>query len=128
MDRLIRTLETMVSEGQRPRAKTILELAYSERDRMGKQAERASANGGASDETMERLLLDGVVPDLVGTAEAAKILGIGRAQIGKWLNPPSGEPRMPLPLLRIAAGPLWPRQVILGFKAEVKSRRRTRAA
>lgn len=63
-------------------------------------------------------------PVLVGTAEAADILGVERPRIGRWLD----KGKMPEPLTRLASGPVWDKRDIVAFKPEVEKRRRRRAA
>lgn len=58
--------------------------------------------------------------DLVGTAEAAELLGVERPRIGRWLS--KGE--MPMPVVWLAAGPVWYRKSIQAMVDEVESRRR----
>lgn len=58
--------------------------------------------------------------DLVGTAEAAAILGVERPRIGRWRK--SGV--MPEPVAEPAAGPVWHRSQIVAMKPERELRRR----
>ena len=103
---------------------------------------QAAANGGT---TRRRRQLD-----LVGTAEAAEILGVERPRIGRWLdrcthcgakqmrgewdpeNPnfiPCKSRRghrsvMPEPVARLRSGPVWYRSQIEDFKGGREKRRR----
>jgi hypothetical protein len=58
--------------------------------------------------------------DLVGTAEAAAMLGVERPRIGRWRK--AGI--MPEPVAEIAATPVWLRSQIEGIQAEREKRRR----
>lgn len=60
--------------------------------------------------------------DLVGTAEAADILGVERPRIGRWLK----EGKMPDPVSVLRATPVWMRADIETMKEWVEARRRTR--
>jgi hypothetical protein len=68
--------------------------------------------------------------DLVGTSEAADLLGVERTRIGRWLK----NDRMPEPLVRLDAGPIWRRSTIERFadklaeEAEDLAREREAAA
>lgn len=62
--------------------------------------------------------------DLVGTREAAEILGVERPRIGRWLK--TGV--MPEPVARTKSGPVWFRSQITGMRGERKRRRRKKAA
>jgi predicted DNA-binding transcriptional regulator AlpA len=61
--------------------------------------------------------------DLVGTAEAAEILGVERSRIGKWIK----RGRMPKPVARLAAGPVWLTEDIRAMIPWVEQHRRQRA-
>jgi hypothetical protein len=60
---------------------------------------------------------------LVGTAEAAEILGVERPRIGRWKK--SGV--LPEPVAEVAAGPIWYRSQIEGVREERERRRRVPA-
>ena len=62
--------------------------------------------------------------DLVGTAEAAEILGVERPRIGRWRK----YGVMPDPVAELKAGPVWYRTQIVGMKGEREKRRRGTAA
>lgn len=57
---------------------------------------------------------------LVGTAEAARMLGVERPRIGRWLK--SGL--MPEPAVKTAATPLWTTAQIESIQGEREKRRR----
>jgi hypothetical protein len=59
---------------------------------------------------------------LVGTAEAAEILGVERPRIAKWLR--NGV--IPTPLAKTAMGPVWLRSQIEAALPEADARRRNR--
>jgi hypothetical protein len=57
-----------------------------------------------------------VLPELTGTSEAAKLLGVDKSQIGRWRTKPSKSgPVFPDPIVRIKAGPIWTRAAIEQF-------------
>jgi hypothetical protein len=60
--------------------------------------------------------------DLVGTAEAAKILDVERPRIGRWKK----TGLLPPPILELATGPIWLRKDIVALTKERESRRRQR--
>lgn len=62
--------------------------------------------------------------DLVGTAEAAAILGVERPRIGRWRR----KGLMPELAAEVSATPLWFRDDIEGMRPWVDSRRRSKAA
>lgn len=83
--------------------------------------------------------------DLVGTAEAAEILGVERPRIGRWLDRckhcgasymkggweepcikghRKHESVMPEPVQRLRSGPVWERSQIAPMKGEREKRRR----
>lgn len=62
--------------------------------------------------------------DLVGTKEAAIILGVERTRIGRWLK----NDRMPEPLVRLDAGPIWRRSVIENFARRLDEEAHAREA
>lgn len=57
---------------------------------------------------------------LVGTAEAAAILGVERPRIGRWI----GKGVMPQPVAKVGATPLWLREDVEAMRKEVAKRRR----
>lgn len=61
--------------------------------------------------------------DLVGTAEAAEILGVERPRIGRWKK----SKVLPEPVAELAAGPVWYREQIEGVQEERDRRRRVKA-
>jgi hypothetical protein len=65
--------------------------------------------------------------DLVGTREAAALLGVEPTRIGRWLR----TGRMPPPLERLSATPIWRTSVIEklrdNLKAEAEEREAARA-
>lgn len=61
---------------------------------------------------------------LVGTAEAADILGVERPRIAKWRR----RGILPIPLCDLASGPVWLRSQIESALPEANSRRRGREA
>lgn len=63
--------------------------------------------------------------DLVGTAEAAEMLGVERPRIGRWINKGGVLPR---PVARVGATPLWHRSDIEALRDDVQARRRQPAA
>jgi hypothetical protein len=59
---------------------------------------------------------------LVGTAEAAAILGVERPRIGRWI----ALGKLPEPVARLAATPVWLRTQIEDMRPAVNARRRPR--
>jgi hypothetical protein len=78
---------------------------------------RRNTNGGGKRRGRRKPL------DLVGTAEAAEMLGVERPRIGRWKK--SGV--LPDPVAELAAGPVWFRDQIEGVLAERERRRRVPA-
>lgn len=75
---------------------------------------------------LERLPGSATVPEgdqLVGTAEAADILGVERPRIAKWRR----KGILPPPLAELASGPVWLASQIESALPEADSRRRRRA-
>jgi hypothetical protein len=62
--------------------------------------------------------------DLVGTAEAAHMLGVERPRIGRWI----AKGQMPMPAVWPAAGPMFWRIDIEAMVEDVEARRRAPAA
>lgn len=60
--------------------------------------------------------------DLVGTREAAELLGVERTRIGRWLR--SG--RMPEPLVRLNATPIWLRADVVKLAKRLAKEREQR--
>lgn len=58
--------------------------------------------------------------DRVGTAEAAEILGVERPRIGRWIE----KGKMPMPVSKLAATPVWKRSDIEAMVQDVEARRR----
>jgi hypothetical protein len=58
--------------------------------------------------------------DLLGTAEAAYLLGVERPRIGRWIS----KGVMPMPVVWLAAGPIWRREHIEAMRDEVEARKR----
>jgi DNA-directed RNA polymerase specialized sigma24 family protein len=54
------------------------------------------------------VFMDGASPDLVGTTEAAEILGVKPTTISANLR----RGRFPEPIVRLACGPIWLRETI----------------
>jgi hypothetical protein len=71
--------------------------------------------------------------DLVGNAEAARILGVDRTRISKWRNKDVlttfGPKKLPFPepVATLDAGPVWDRNDVLTILPFVEERRRARA-
>lgn len=63
---------------------------------------------------------------LVGTAEAAAILGVERPRIGRWRA--SGGDKLPEPVAELAAGPVWLRSEIEALRESTEARRKPRKA
>jgi hypothetical protein len=57
-------------------------------------------------------LIDAAGPLIVSTSEAAALLGKDKSQIGRWRR----ADRFPRPALTLAAGPIWTREAVLGFR------------
>lgn len=74
------------------------------------QRPKRGRRGPRADETL----------DLVGTAEAAEILGVERPRIGKW----RALGKMPEPVADLAAGPVWRRAEIDAMWSATEARRR----
>ncbi len=49
---------------------------------------------------------------LLGTSEAAKILGVNKSQVSRWLR----KGKFPPPRARLAAGPVWTEKQIQFFR------------
>jgi hypothetical protein len=64
--------------------------------------------------------------NLVGTSEAAEILGVERTRIGRWLK--ADPPRMIDPLVRLSATPVWLRKDVERFAAKLAKQRSERVA
>lgn len=63
--------------------------------------------------------------ELLGTAEAAEMLGVERPRIGRWLQARNGNPPVMLaPFAYLKSGPVWLRQQIEAMQAERDRRRR----
>jgi hypothetical protein len=60
--------------------------------------------------------------DIVGTAEAAEILGVERPRIGRWIK----RGVMPPAVAELAATPVWYRKDILRMQEWVEANRRNR--
>lgn len=58
--------------------------------------------------------------DLVGTAEAAELLGVERPRIGRWI----GKGQMPMPVAKLGATPVWEREDIEAMRDDVEARKR----
>lgn len=52
------------------------------------------------------------IPELVGLAEAAKILGWSKQQISVYMS----RGKFPEPIQRLASTPIWTKQQILDYK------------
>jgi hypothetical protein len=62
--------------------------------------------------------------ELVGTYEAAEILGVERSRIARWLKENSrGKPKIPEPVVRLACGPIWLKADIVRAKPEIEKRK-----
>lgn len=59
---------------------------------------------------------------LVGTAEVAAMLGVERPRVGRWTS----LGRMPPPVGRLRAGPVWLRWQIEAMREDVEKRRKPR--
>lgn len=77
---------------------------------------KASANG----ESSERLVQEVRSAELLGTAEAAELLGVERPRIGRWRK----VGIMPEPVADLKSGPVWLRSQIEGVQEERERRRR----
>jgi hypothetical protein len=62
---------------------------------------------------------------LVGTAEAAAILGVERPRIGRWRALDNGK--LPEPVAQLASGPVWLRSQIEALRGSTTARKRRRA-
>jgi hypothetical protein len=62
------------------------------------------------------------VPELVGSTEAAEILGVERPRISRWRE----KGVLPDPVAVLKAGPIWTRAQIEGFMTERERRTRVR--
>lgn len=62
--------------------------------------------------------------DIVGTAEAAELLGVERPRVGRWIK----RGVMPPTAADLAATPVWHKKDILKMKAWVEANRRNRDA
>lgn len=62
--------------------------------------------------------------DLVGTREAAEMLGVERTRIGRWMR----AGRLPEPLARLHATPVWLRKDIEKLATDVHAQRAERQA
>ena len=60
--------------------------------------------------------------DIVGTAEAAELLGVERPRIGRWIK----RGVMPPTAAMLQATPVWQRKDILRMKDWVEANRRNR--
>jgi hypothetical protein len=67
------------------------------------------------------------LPELVGSKEAVEILGIQKMTLNRWLEPLSGpfgpDCTYMIPPKRIAAGPVWVREDVERFAAEIGRQR-----
>jgi hypothetical protein len=72
------------------------------------------------------------LPELVGAREACELLGIQKMTLRRWLEPGSGpygsEGTYMIEPKRIAAGPVWAKDDVLHFAAEIGRRRAPAAA
>lgn len=59
-------------------------------------------------------------PQLVGTSEAADILGVATSQVSRWAKPDkrAGRVRMPPPAADLAATPVWHRRDVEALAAD----------
>jgi predicted DNA-binding transcriptional regulator AlpA len=62
--------------------------------------------------------------ELVGTREAAEMLGVERTRIGRWLR----TGRMPAPLVKLKATPVWRASDVRRIAAGLEKEREERAA
>lgn len=69
---------------------------------------------------IDKRLLRQLQENLVGTAEAAKILDVERSRIGRWKK----ADLMPVPVKETAATPIWWKPDIEAMLAERERRRR----
>lgn len=60
--------------------------------------------------------------DIVGTAEAAELLGVERPRVGRWIK----RGVMPPTAADLAATPVWHRKDIMKMKDWVEANRRNR--
>lgn len=67
------------------------------------------------------------LPELVGQAEALKILGVSKSTIIRWMRPGSGPrgDRMTYmcPWVETARGPVWPKADVERFAAQIGRQR-----
>ncbi len=66
------------------------------------------------------------IPDLVGSAEAAKLLEIGPtnfSHLRKKMND-AGDTNFPTPIAQLQCGPIWTEKDMLKFKKHYDARRR----
>lgn len=68
-----------------------------------------------TDEDRERELSRTNLPDLVGVAETADILGVSRQRVSALA---AGNAAFPRPVMRLAAGPVWLRPAIEQFERQ----------
>lgn len=62
------------------------------------------------------------VPALVGTMEAAELLGVAKTRISRFRE----RGRMPDPIVELAAGPVFLRSEVSRFAGELEAERRSR--
>jgi hypothetical protein len=67
---------------------------------------------------VERYVRTSNAPDLVGVAEAAKLLGVSRQRISEL----AGQTAFPAPLAKLAAGPVWTTAAVKRFTDTWKRR------
>jgi hypothetical protein len=77
------------------------------------EADPVAVEAMGEDEYAERALAP-TVPELVGSVEAADILGVSRQRIHQLRD----TERFPAPLYELRTGPLWTRQAIEWFDRE----------
>lgn len=67
------------------------------------------------------------LPDLVGSKEACEILGIQKMTLNRWMRPGSGtlgdEETYMIPAKRVDAGPIWVKDDVERFAAEIGRQR-----
>lgn len=67
------------------------------------------------------------LPDLVGSQEACELLGIQKMTLNRWMKPGSGihgeDGTYMIPPKRIKAGPVWVREDVERFAAEIGRQR-----
>jgi acetamidase/formamidase len=66
------------------------------------------------EDVLDRELHQAQIPELVGTSEVIKLLGVTRQRLHELRT----AGRFPLPTLELAAGPIWMRPAIEQFAAE----------